>query len=549
MARGSPNTVGASTPERRIGADLVAGLSVAGLILPEAVAYAGIAGLPPSRAILAGIAGCLVYGIVGRSRFAIVSPTSSSAAILAAALAILPAAEGSRESFATVAVALTGFFFLAAALLRLGWLTGFIARPVLRGFAFGLAITIVVKQVPTLTGIEATGANVFQLAWSALAALPQWHVASFATGLVALGALLFLRRLPRVPGAFVVLAGGIAASAALDLPAQGVAVVGRISFVFGWPSLPELTAATLIQLVQLAGPLALILFAEGWGTMRALALEHGDEIRSDRELGALGFANLASSLAQGMPVGAGLSASAASETAGAASRRAAPIAALGLAGLLYFAVPSIALLPQPVLAAVVIAALTHALDPQPILRLWRLGRDPWIAAAAAAGVLVLGVLNGMLLAILISLAALVRRLAEPRLVALGRLGEGHDYVDLARHPEALPPPRVAIWRPAEPLFFANAERILGEIERRSRRLPPLRAVVVSLEESFDLDSTALDALIELDQRLELQGTSLRLARVQDHVRDLLAAAAAPGLLERSSYSVDDAIAALDEEKS
>lgn len=548
MAGGSPNTTDAGAPARAIGADGVAGLSVAGLMLPEAVAYAGIAGLPPSRAILAGIAGCLVYGIVGRSRFAIVSPTSSSAAILAAALATLPADAGSRESFATLAVALTGIFFLAAALLRLGGLTGFIARPVLRGFAFGLAITIVVKQLPTLAGIEAAGANVFQIAWSALAALPRWHFASVATGLLALGALLALRRLPRVPGAFLVLAGGIAASAALDLPAHGVAVVGRISFAFGWPSLPELTAATLVQLIQLAAPLALILFAESWGTMRALALRHGDEIRSDRELGALGVANLASALAQGMPVGAGLSASAANETAGAVSRRAAPIAALGLAGLLYFAVPAIALLPQPVLAAVVIAALTHALDPQPILRLFRLGRDPLIAAAAAAGVLLLGVLNGMLLAILISIVALVKRLAEPQLVALGRLGDGHDYVDIARHPEALPPPRVAIWRPAEPLFFANAERILSEIERRTRQLPPLRAVVVSLEESFDLDSTALDALIELDQRLARRGTSLRLARVQDHVRDLLAAAAAPGLLARSSYSVDDAVAALDEEK-
>jgi anti-anti-sigma factor len=208
------------------------------------------------------------------------------------------------------------------------------------------------------------------------------------------------------------------------------------------------------------------------------------------------------------------------------------------------AAPLIAFLPEPVLAAVVIAALAHALDPAPLLRLWKLDRDQYVALGAAAGVLLLGVLNGMLVAIALSLAALVQRLAVPHVARLGRLGGGHDFVDLARHPDAASPPGIAIWRPAEPLFFANAERILAAIARATRADPGARAIVISLEESFDLDSTALEVLVEADAALRAAGIRVRLARVHDHVRDLLAAAGAGDLAARGAYSVDDAVGAL-----
>jgi len=210
--------------------------------------------------------------------------------------------------------------------------------------------------------------------------------------------------------------------------------------------------------------------------------------------------------------------------------------------LMLLAQKPIGLLPQPVLAAVVIAALTHALDPRPLARLWQLDRDQFIGLAAALGVLALGVLDGMLVAIALSIAALIRRLASPHLIELGQLNGGHSYVDVARHPEAVRPPGIDIWRPAEPLFFANAERLLGLLYRR---LPAtkLKALVLSLEESVDLDSTALDALIEFRERIAARGTRLRLARVHDPVRDLLAAAGAHDLVHHSYYSVDDAVAA------
>ncbi|MEO7688651.1 MAG: SulP family inorganic anion transporter [Sphingomonas sp.] len=525
-------------------ADLFAGISIAGLMLPEAVAYASIAGLAPGRAILAAIVGCLVYAMAGRSRFAIVSPTSASAAILAAALAAMPGDAAAHGVYATVAVAMAGGLFLVARALKLGGLTGFVARPVLRGFAFGLAITIILRQIPALAGVGVAAPDIARLAIGLVRAVPQWHFASVATGLVALVVLLALRRVPKVPGAFVVLALGILASHAFNLPRHGVAVIGMIDVTPALPTVPHLSFNTLSHLLQLVFPLVLILLAESWGTMRALALRHGDMLEPNRELGALGLANLASALVQGMPVAAGFSAGSASEAAGAATRWTGVIAALGLAALAFAATPLIAELPRPVLAAVVIAALTHALDPAPLLRLWKLDRDQYIGLAAAIGVLMFGVLNGMLLAIALSVVALIHRFATPPLIQLGRLGDSHNYVDIARHPEAVVPAGVAIWRPAEPLFFANAEQVLGTLEQRLCAQPGLREVVLSLEESFDLDSTALDALIEFEARLCKSGMTLRLARAHDPVRDLLAVAGAEALVRRSSYSVDDAVRAI-----
>lgn len=528
--------------------DAIAGLSIAGLMLPEAIAYAGIAGLPPQRAILAGIAGACAYLILGRSRFAIISPTSSSAAILAAALASLPPDAGPSGAVATLIIVTVGTMFCVMAAARLGGLASFISRPVLRGFAFGLAITIIIKQLPIVVGLPLHGSTIGELLLALLGSLPSWHMASIATALAALIALLLLRRVPALPGAFLVLAGGIAASALLDLPGRGVASVGMIDLMPRWQGMRWPDWQQLSRIVQLAAPIVLILFAESWGTMRNLALRHGDRVEPNREMAALGLANIAAAMVQGMPVGAGFSAGSAAEAAGAHTRWTGLVAAGALAALVILAMPLVARLPEPVLAAVVVAALLHALDPAPLIRLWRIKRDSVAALGAAAGVLLLGVLNGMLFAIALSLALLIRRLATPELRQLGQLGSGHDYVDLARHPDAVSPPGMMILRPAEPLFFANAERVLGRVTDLLGAHPDRRRLILSLEESFDLDSTALDALIEFDRLMQARGVTLQLARVRDHVRDLMQAADAADLIARSSYSVDDAVQALKQEK-
>jgi MFS superfamily sulfate permease-like transporter len=524
--------------------DIVAGISVAGLMLPEAVAYSGIAGLPPERALFAAIAGCLVYAVFGGSRFAVVSPTSSSAAILAASLAAFQVPVADKLFFVTLLVGLAGLIFIAASALRLGAVAAFISRPVLGGFAFGLAITIVVHQLPLIAGVKVAGGDIFHLAHNLLAATPKWKPWSLAVGGIALAALLLLKSVPALPGSFLVLAGGIAASIVFDLPAHGVGVVGTIDLALTWPAIPSGSSSEMLRLIPYVFPIVLILLAESWGTIRSLALRRGDAVEPNRELGALGAANLASALVQGMPVGAGFSAGVASEAAGTQTRWAAVIAAIGLALLVFLAGDMVARLPEPVLAAVVISALAHALNPSPLVRLWRLDRDQYSALAATLSVLILGILDGLLVAVLLSFAIFISRLAVAHVARLGRLGDSHDFVDISRHDDATEIAGIGIWRPSQPLFFGNAEAMLGAIAGAIRSDPKIRIVVISLEETFELDSTALDALVEFDKAMTALGPKLIYARVHDRVRDLLLAAQAGGIVERSRYSVEDAVAAV-----
>lgn len=524
-----------------IGRDALAGLAVAGLMVPEAVAYAGIAGLAPGRALIAGVVGGLAYAVLGRSRFAIVSPTSSSAAILAAALAsVAMPGSGAMGANATALTLLAGLLFGALAIARLGSLAGFVSRPVLRGFAFGLALTIIVRQLPQIAGLPISGGSVGHVIWQLASRLPQWHGPSLLCGVLALGLLAVLRRWPVMPGPLLVMALGIAGSLLFDLPGKGIALAGPTPLLFAAPTLPG-DPAIWLKLAPLALPLVMILFAESWGTMRSLALTRGDRLAANRELAALGLANGLSALAQGMPVGAGFSAGAANAAAGAQSRAAGLVAAIALLVLALWAGPLIAQIPEPVLAAVVIAALAHSLSPAPLLRPWRLGRDRWTAPSAALGVLALGVLDGMLLAIGLSVAQLLYRLAHPSLSELGQVGQSHDFVDRAAHPEAQALPGLAIYRPNAPLFFANAETVLGLVAARAQAAQ-VPVVVLSLEESDDLDSTAAEALGEFRRTLATRQCRLILARTHDRARAVLAAAGLADLAHDATFSVADAVA-------
>jgi len=523
------------------GRDILAGLSVAGLILPEGIAYAGIAGLPPGRALAAGVAGGLAYLVIGRSRFAIVSPTSSSAAILAATLVGLETDPVRRAMMATALTLIVGVIFLGLAAFRVGGMAGFISRPVLRGFAFGLAITIVIKQLPKLAGVTVSGGSILSVMIALGEQTGGWHWPSILLGTAALAALLLLRRVSRLPAALIIIVAGIALGQVMNLPALGIAEAGAVSLTFSAPTLPD-NFAQWAHLAQFAAPIALILFAESWGTMRGLALAHGDTVNPNRELAGLGLANGLSALAQGMPVGAGFSAGTANETAGATSHIAALTASLALFALALFAAPQIAHIPEPVLAAVVIGALTHALSPKPLIKLFRMRRDQWVALTATLGVLMLGVLNGMLAAIALSIVELLYRLSHPSVSELGQVDNGHDFVDRARHPEAAAlPAGIMIFRPNAPLIFANAESVLRTIVDRARTEGASK-LILSLEESNDLDSTAVEALGEFRTALQSMHCSLILARAHDRVRDILTANGNDEFAGRFTYSVADAAA-------
>lgn len=278
---------------------------------------------------------------------------------------------------------------------------------------------------------------------------------------------------------------------------------------------------------------------------------HGDKVVANRELLALGCANVAAGLLHGMPVGAGFSASSATEAAGAKSRLAGFAAMAAMLALSIWGRSLVALLPAPVLACVVIASLFHALDLAPLLRLWRIRRDEIVATAAALAVLVFGVLDGMLIAVGLSLLALLQRFSDARIARLGQIPGTHDFVDLSRNPKVETDPRIFVVRPMEPLFFANAERVLAQVADRADADAAIRVVILSLEESPDFDSTALDALLECQARLQKTGRSLLLARVKEDILDLLRAAGADRLAndDRCFWSVADAFAAAQLQKS
>ena len=513
-----------------------------GLVLPESIAYGSIAGLPPAHALAAALAGLSVYAIAGRCRVAIVTPTSASAAVLAAALASLGAgAPGARLALTLALVGCVGLLFVLAGLLRLGFIAAFVSRPVLHGFAFGLAASIVLRQFFSVTGVHTTGSLLIRQLLQVVAGAARWNVAALAIAALALSIMLGLRRWRMLPAAFVLLASTAALSFIVDFSRMGVPTIGRIALVIDWPALPQFGVSQWLSVGSASLPLAMILFVEAWGTSRTLALRHGQTLDPNRELVALGLANLAAASVGGQPVGAGFSASSANDAAGATSRLAGTVAAVALAGLLAVALPLIARVPSAVLAAIVIAALTHALDPRPLLRLWRLGRDQWVALVAAVGVLAFGPLYGMLLAVLLSVLALVRRLSEHDLDRLGQLDGGRNYVDLARHPDARVDPAILVVRPREPLFFGNAEAIMNVIERATSA--ETRVVVLSLEESYDLDSSAVDVLGESATRLKARGQRLILGRLKDPVRELLAAAGEPlaTLAAEGHRSIADAV--------
>jgi sulfate permease, SulP family len=522
--------------------DLLAGLSIAGLLLPEAVAYSGLAALPPQAGVIGLLAGLLCYGLIGTSRFAIVSATSSSAAVLASATLVLGGSDlAQRATFASVLVIAAGLAFALCGALRLGALSNLIARPVLRGYTFGLALVIAVKQWPTMVGLHTHSSGFFALLAELLRDHRAWQLPSLACGLIALLGLFALERLPRVPGALLVIVASI--FAAPVLATRAVVLTGPIHLGLVVPALALPAGTHWLPLVEYSLALMFILYAESYTSIRTYALKHDDAVQSNRDLLALCVANLLSGLLRGNPVGAGYSGTSANEAAGAESRLAGLTAAAVVLLLVWLFLGWVELIPEPVLAAIVIHAVSKSLRVSVFRNYIRWNRDLPIALAAVLTVMLLGILNGLLAAIAFSLVMLLKSLATPRLSVLGRVGT-HDYVSIARFPDAVRSPGMLVLRPDEPLFFANAEPLFTEVrEQVLAAAPPARLIILSLEESPDLDSTALEALGEFCDWLVRRGNELRLARLKDRARDALVRANLP-LLPAAALdysSVDDAV--------
>jgi SulP family sulfate permease len=530
--------------------DVAAGLSVAGLLLPEAVAYAGIAHLSVVHAFTALLAGLGLYALFGGSRFAIVAPTSSTAALVAAAAGSVVGGQTVTAALylqAVVALVLvSGLMLIALAFARQGQLSSFISRPVLKGFAFALALTIAIRQLPDALGFELPQNGVADPLHILLYAIRQpdlWHLPSLLISVAAAVTMVALRRMPRVPASLLLIAGAIAAAHYFDWKSMGVREVGPVAPLALTLDIPQLTTSQWLRTAELAFGLVMLIFAESWGSMRTFALERGDRLQPNRELMVLGACNVGAAVLQGMPVGAGFSATSANAAAGAVSRFAGVVALAAIVAVWAFGLPALEALPRPVLAVAVMTALWHALSLKPLIVLWRMDRDRVSLVAAALAVFFLGVLDGMLAAVGISLLIALNRFSQPVVHVLGQLGTTRNFVDINTQQGAASVPGVLIVRPEEPLFFASAERVTVEIWRLVKAGPPLTSVILSLEESADLDSTAVDCLLELNQRLAASGKALYIARAKTTVRLLLAQWDPQGLgrAECMFWSVADAV--------
>ena len=526
-------------PDFRI-ADALAGLSLAGLLLPEAVAYSGLANLPPQAGVIGLFAGLLCYALIGRSRYAIVSATSSSAAVLAAAMLALGAnAVAQRIAWASILVCATGIAFMLVGCARLGAMSNLIARPVLRGFSFGLALVIAVKQWPHIAAVQTHSTDLFALLDEIFRQVGDWQPASLGVGVGALLGLFLFQRIPRFPGVLVVIVAGIAA--APWLATHGVRLTGPIHLALEWPAFAAPAHGQWLPMVEFALALMFILYAESYSSIRTFALRHDEIVQPNRDLLALGVANLVSGAFHGTPVGAGYSGSSANEAAGAQSRAAGLYAAATVLTLVLLFLPWIERIPDPILAAIVIHAVSKSLRIAVFEPYFRWQRDRLVTLTAVAAVLAFGMLDGLLAAIAFSLAMLLHSLASPRMSVLGRMG-AHDFVSVERFPQAACPPGILVLRPEEPLFFANAEPLLARVRHRILQHADARVVVLSLEESPDLDGTALESLGEFAAWLETRHIELRLARLKEASRDGLLRAnfkqlPASGL---DYHSVDDA---------
>ena len=516
--------------------DLIAAFTVWAVLVPEALAYATIAGVSPVVGLYAAPAALLLYAAFGSSRHLVTGPMAATAALSAAVVGDLATAGDDAFLALSIALALTvGAIAVIAGLLRLGFLANFISEPVLKGFIVGLALTIIAGQLPKLFGIDKVDGDFFEQLAGFLRGVTGTSLATLAVGVVSLIIVVGLKeRFPMVPGSLVAVGFGIAAVALLGLDDAGVAIVGPIQAGLPTLGLPTVDATDYLHLAGPALGVALVGFAEGLGAARIYAARDHYDVDPNRELLGLGAANLGAGLSSGMVVNGSLSKTAVNGGAGAHTQLAGlVVAALTVLTLLFFT-GLFEQLPEATLAAIVIAALIELVDIRSLVGFYhlytgRLGRIYGVAAradfiaafATMLGVLLFDTLPGLFLGILISLVLLVYRASRPYVATLGLVpGSRNQYGDIDRHPENVVLAGIVILRPESGLFFANADRVRMAI-REASAASGVRAVILDLGTVASLDLTASRMLTDVATDMEAVGARLILARDVGQVRDML----------------------------
>jgi len=509
----------------QLGRDLVAGAVVTALVIPQALGYATIAGVPVQVGLYAIPVALLAYALLGSSPQVSVGPVSTVSVLSGSIVAVNAGGDPDRAVALTVALAiLSGVILLVAGVLRTGWIAEFLSKPIVSGFVFGLSVVIIVGELPSLLGLERVDGAVYQRALATLTSLPGLDATTALIGVGSLAVLFVGNAIARqVPWGLLVAVATLVASATWSLAERGVEVVGEVPRGLPVPSLPPIAWSDVLALVVPAMGLALVGLAETLSAARLFATEGGYRIDTNQEFVAAGSANIASGLFGGLGVAGSLSKTAAVVRAGGTSQVVSVTAAvLSVAVLVLFA-PSLSDLPRAVLSAVVIHAVWGLMDVSALRRYERIRRNDLVAALGALlGVLVFGTLAGLLIAVGLSLLGLVYRASRVEVEEMGRIdGEKAAWGSIERHPERTRVDGLLILRLTAPLFWVNAavveEQIVAIVDER----PGTRALVLDLEATDQLDTTSTDMLHELLERLRRRGVDLYLVRVMFQARVVL----------------------------
>jgi SulP family sulfate permease len=509
----------------RLRGDIVAGAIVASLLIPQSLGYAEIAGVPVQVGLYAVPLALLAYAVLGSSPQLVVGPASTVAIVSGSLVADIGDGDPGQAMAITAALAVaTGIVLVALGLLRLAWIAEFLSKPIVTGFVFGLTLTIVIGELPTLLGIDKPPGDLLGVLVRTVVRLDQTHALTAVIGAAALLALFGGARVaPRIPWGLATVVIAVVVSSVADLAGRGVATIGEVPTglpPFGIPSV----SASQLGAIALGGiSLALVALAEGLAATRLFASRGGYRVETERELIGMGAANIASGFSGGLAVAGSLSKTAAADQAGGASQ----ITGMTSAGLTVVVLVALAWffedLPSAVLSAIVVAAVWGLMDIRAVRR-YRYVRAADFAAAtvAAAGVVLFGPLPGLGIAIVISLLAIIYRAAFPRIEVLGKISdEKAAWGRIRKHPNRRPVPGVVVARLDAPLFWVNATAIEDRLLAELNEWPGTRALVLNLEATTRLDTTTADVLMHLLEELRRRDVALYLARVLHPVQSVL----------------------------
>ncbi|WP_269503056.1 SulP family inorganic anion transporter [Burkholderia sp. IMCC1007] len=508
--------------------DLLAGVALSAVLVPAGMAYSEAAGLPAVNGLYASFAAMLAYALFGPSRILVLGPDSALVALIAAS--IVPVAHGNAAQALALAGALavlSGAICIAVGALRLGFVTELLSLPIRYGFLNGIMLTISIGQLPKLLGYKGKGESFVEQVRDVVEgiAASKVNATSLALGLAALVLILVCKRLwPKVPGVLLAVAAATVAVMWFDLSRRaGVATVGAVPQGLPVPRIPQVSVADWLHLAGSAAAIALVSFTDISVLSRTYELRNDTRVDRNQECIALGLSNLAAGLVQGFAVSASSSRTPVAEAAGAKTQATGVVAAAVVAALLLFAPHALSHTPQSALAAVVIAACINMIEVRGIVRLYRLRKIEFVLAVACfAGVAGLGVVNGIALALLLTVLAFLWRAWRPYDAVLGRVDGRKGYHDVSRHPEARRVPGLVLLRWDAPLFFANGEIFRERVLRAVDESPePARWIVIAAEPVTDIDLTAADVLERLHGELAARQVRLIFAELKGPVKDSL----------------------------